>query len=100
MSIILVVFLVKLIIDLMGLVNSLQGLATIMRHELEPTLKEFKKALVNINSITSNADLNKTINKGFDLLSTSAFGAAGKLRILATCMKQGVLAGLKVFSKK
>ena len=49
-------FLVKLLIDLSKLTKNIDETTTVVKSELEPTLKEFKKTLESINSIAQNAD--------------------------------------------
>ena len=105
MFIIITVFLVKLLADLSSLTKSLQSLTSAVRHELEPTLKEFQRALKNINSLANGADkqvnnLNKSLNLGIDVLSSSTVDILGKAKILTSALKQGLLIGLKVFRGK
>ena len=95
-------FLVKLLMDLSSLTKSLQSLSAIVKHELEPTIREFKRALININSITNNADLqvnniNKTLTSGLSILSGSTSGIINKAKVITSSLKQGILTGLQVF---
>ena len=95
-------FLVKLLMDLLSLVKSMQSLSGIVKHELKPTIREFKRALININSITNNADLqvnniNKTLSSGLGILSGSTSGIISKAKIITSSLKQGILTGLQVF---
>ena len=95
-------FLVKLLMDLSSLIKSMQSLSGIIKHELEPTIREFKRALININSITNNADLqvnniNKTLASGLNILSGSTSGVFNKARVITSSLKQGLLTGLQVF---
>ena len=98
--IIVTVFLVKLLVDLTSLAKSMQGLAGSVKHELEPTIKELKRALININSVTSSADfqvnnINNSLNKGLDIISTSTKGIFGRARILTSSLKNGISAALQ-----
>ena len=49
-------FLLKLIIDSIKLVQNLDETTTMVKQEVEPTLKELSKTLENLNSITQGAD--------------------------------------------
>lgn len=49
-------FVIKLIIDLSKLTKNLDETTTIVKAEVEPTLKELNNALKSINSIAQNAD--------------------------------------------
>lgn len=105
MFIVITVFLVRLLADLTTLSKSLNGLALIVKHEAEPTLREFKKALININSIASTADkqvgvLNQVVSQGMSLFSGSSSGIASKTKIIAASLKQGFMVGLKAFMHK
>jgi len=98
--IIVTVFLVKLLVDLTSLAKSMQGLAGSVKHELEPTIKELKRALININSVTSSADfqvnnINNRLNKGLDIISTSTKGIFGRARILTSSLKNGISVALQ-----
>lgn len=104
-SILITVFLVKLLIDLSNLSKSADNFISIVKHEIEPTIKEFKKALANINAVANTADyqvtnINKSIAKGMNVLSGSTTDVFNKTRILTACVKQGILTGLKVLLSK
>ena len=80
--IIITVFLIKLLIDMSNLVRSSQNIITIVKHEIEPTLRELKRALININSITNGSgDINKTISSSINILSSSTTGISIKLEL-------------------
>lgn len=71
------IFLVKLLADLSSLVKSIQSMIGIVKHELEPTIREFKRALVNINSIATNSETGnvvKSLSSGINALSGSTSG--------------------------
>ena len=63
------VFLIKLLIDLSGLAISMQNFVKATQEELEPTIKELKNTLVNINRLSSNVtdqlnNMNIGVKKG------------------------------------
>lgn len=95
------VFLVKLLIDLSNLAKSLQLLSVFFKKEIEPTLKELKYTLSNINSVALNMDgkvntINSAFNSSFNAVSGSAESMAIKAKVLGSTLKQGILTGLKV----
>lgn len=95
------VFLVKLLIDLSNLAKSLQLLTVFFKKEIEPTLKELKYTLSNINSVALNMDgkvntINSAFNTSFNAVSDSAESLAIKAKVLGSSLKQGLLAGFKV----
>ncbi len=47
---------VKLLIDLSKLAKNVDETTSMVKEEMEPTLKELNKALQSINSIAENAD--------------------------------------------
>lgn len=101
------VFLIKLLIDLSNLAKSLQILITIFKKEIEPTIKELKYTLANINSIALSMDgkvnkINNAFNSGFNAVSDSAEDIVNKAKVVASSVKEGLLTGLKVLleSKK
>ncbi len=49
-------FLVKLLIDLSKLTKNVDDTTSIIKSEIEPTLKEFNQALKSINAIAKSAD--------------------------------------------
>ena len=92
------ILLVKLLVDLSNLAKSVQNLAGIIKLELEPTLKEFRRTLLNINSIASSADSQVVnLNRSIDVISNSTSKIYNKAKIITSSLKQGVLTGLKVF---
>ena len=103
--IIIAVFLVKLLIDLSSLAKSTENLVAIAKHDLGPTLKEFKRALININAITSSTStqfkgLNTALNDGLNAFSNSTRGISDRARVVLSSVKQGILTGLKVFMEE
>jgi len=102
MLIIITVFLVKLLADLSSLAKSTQSLVAVVKHDLGPTMKELKRALININSITNStttqfSSLNTALNDSLNILSHSSKGVASGAKVLFSSLKRGVLTGLKVF---
>ena len=49
-------FLIKLLIDLSKLTKNLDETTSIVKSEIEPTLREFNSAMKNVNSIVKNAN--------------------------------------------
>lgn|SRR5574344_509172 len=49
-------FLTKLLIDLSKLTKNLNETTSIVKSEIEPTLREFNSAMKNVNSIVKNAN--------------------------------------------
>lgn len=92
------ILLVKLLVDLSNLAKSIQNLAGIIKLELEPTLKEFRRTLLNINSIASSADSQVVnLNRSIDVITDSTTKIYNKAKIITSSLKQGLFAGLKVF---
>lgn len=97
------IFLIKLIIDFTSLVKSLQSLVVIVKHDLAPTMKEFKRALININSLTQSTnsqfkDLNSAIKEGLGVLSSSTSSISSKTKLILEGIKQGISTGFKIFT--
>ncbi len=93
------VFLVKLLIDLTGLVKSLDSFLKATQGELEPVIKEIKNTLININKISSNVtnqinNMNKTVQKGaktvLEIGSTAISHAFVVAEIAAKSLKEGL----------
>ena len=94
-------FLIKLIIDSIKLVQNLDETTTIIKNEVEPTLKELVKTLENLNSLTSGAD--KQLSKvrklvsGFLGLGSVTFGG---VKNIAGGFFKGFIEGIKFFYTK
>jgi ABC-type transporter Mla subunit MlaD len=91
-----------LLIDLSSLAKSTQNLVSLVQHDLPPTMKELKKALININSIASStnsqfSNLNTALNEGLNIISHSSRGVVDKAKVALSSLRQGVMTGLKVF---
>ena len=88
-------FLVKLLIDLSKLTKNVDETTSIVKSEIEPTLKEFNNALKSINSIAQNADKQVgSLAKLFEsLLGTSAL-ALNRAKELSGGLLKGFVKGL------
>lgn len=100
-GVIVAIFLIKLLIDLSKLTVNLDEVTTLVKREIEPTLKEIKQALNNINALAQSAD------KQFDVAKkvlTGVVGASGialgGLKSVSGGFLKGMLSGLKLFRKK
>lgn len=98
--ILITIFLVKLIYTSTRLAKSLSQTSEMINKELEPTLQELKETLGSINSIAKNADnqINK-VKGAFENLMCVPFRVGQKMRGLFEGMKEGLLAGIKLFRK-
>lgn len=84
-------FLVKLLFDLSKLAKNVDETTTIVKAEVEPTLKELNKALQSINSIAQNADKQvDSLSKLFENL----LGASSVAFIKAKKVSGGIIKGL------
>lgn len=94
-------FLLKLIIDSIKLVENLNETTTIIKKEIEPTLKEVSKTLENINSLTEEANRKLvSVRKLLSgLLGLSSITLGGFKNITGGFFK-GVVEGIKFFTKK
>lgn len=101
LGVIVTVFLIKLLMDLSKLTTNLDEVTTLVKQEVEPTLKEIKEALNNINSIAKSADQQVDVIKK---LFTGVLGASGiafcGLKNISGGFFKGITAGLKLFRKK
>lgn len=98
-------FLIKLLIDLSKLTKNVDETTTIVKTEIEPTLRELNNALKSINSIAQNAD--KQVDSLGKFLETAigagaiAFTRAKKLSGgLLKGLVQGLATVIKLFLKK
>lgn len=98
-------FLGKLLIDLSKLTKNVDETASIVKAEIEPTLKELNQALKSINSIAQSADKQvDTLGKFLE----NAFGVGAIALTRAKDLSGGLLKGLvkglatviKMFIKK
>lgn len=98
-------FLIKLLIDLSKLTKNIDETTTVVKTEIEPTLRELNNALKSINSIAQNAD--KQVDSLGKFLET-AIGAGAIAFTRAKKLSGGLLKGfvqglatiIKLFLKK
>lgn len=98
-------FLVKLLIDISKLTKNIDETTTIVKSEIEPTLKEFNNALKSINSIAQNADKQvDSLSKLFEnVLGASAIAFTKAKQLSGGLIKglvQGIVSVIKMFLKK
>ncbi len=101
LGVITTVFLVKFIMDLSRLTTNVDEVTTLVKQEIQPTLKELKETLNNINSIAKTAD------KQMDFVKKALSAAVGVggltfcgIKNLSGGFFKGLSAGLKLFRKK
>lgn len=94
------VFLIKLMVELSRLTNSLNDIATVVKSDLEPTIKEVKLTLKSINSIVQEAD--KKVSD-FSGIATKLLGATSvaltSVKGLTGSFWKGLSAGMNLFKK-
>lgn len=98
-------FLIKLLFDLSKLTKNLDETTSIVKSEIEPTLKEFNTALKSINSIAQNADRQvDSISKLFENVLGASASMFSKAKNLSGGLIKGFVKGLvsviKMFMKK
>ena len=98
-------FLINLIINLSKLTKNVDETTTIVKAEIEPTLKELNKALTSINAIAQNADKQvDSLAKTFENVLGVGFSAFSKAKDLSGGLVKGFVKGLvtviKLFMKK
>lgn len=98
-------FLVKLLIDLSKLAKNVDETTSMVKEEMEPTLKELNKALQSINSIAENADKRvDSLAKMFEGLLGASGIALAKAKTISGGLLKGLFKGLtmmiKMFLKK
>ena len=98
------VFLIKLLLDMSNLVNSLQDFLKVTQAELEPAIKEINGTLTNINKISSQINnqidnINIGLEKGGRILSDSSIKAYEKLKVVGSQAKDGLLSLINTFLK-
>ena len=94
-------FLLKLIIDSIKLVQNLDETTTIVKNEIEPTIKELNKTLENLNSLTEGADHQIVLVRKLlsSILGIGSFALGGMKNITGGFFK-GVMEGIKFFTQK
>ncbi|MGN0192288.1 MAG: hypothetical protein ACI4CY_02020 [Candidatus Gastranaerophilaceae bacterium] len=95
------VFLVRFLVELVKLTEKLNFIASSVQNDLAPALAEIKKALTNINSITSSAE-NKFNNVKHSLAKVVAVGAAAAfgMKGFTRSFFTGLKTGFDLFRKK
>lgn len=94
------VFLVKFILELSKLTNTLNDIMTVIKSDLEPTLKEFQTTLKRMNTIISDAESKMSYFKGIasKLLGAGSLAVASVKGVTGSFWK-GMTAGMKLFKK-
>ena len=98
-------FLVKLLIDLSKLTKNLDDTTTMVKTEIEPTLKELGGVLKSINSIAQNADKKvDSIAKLVENILGTGFSAFNKAKEISggfiKGLTKGLIALIKIFVTK
>lgn len=98
-------FLVKLLWDLSKLTKNIDETTTIVKTEIQPTLKEFNNALKSITSITQNADKQVgSIAKLFENAVGTGILALGKVKEFSggfiKSFVKGLVTVIKMFLKR
>lgn len=95
------VFFVKLIIELSRLTNNLNDITTVIKSDIEPTIKEMKTTLQSINSIIRVTDKNVS---NFGSLASKVLGAGSVaisgIKGLTGSFWKGLSAGMNMFHKR
>lgn len=94
-------FIIKLFIDTDKLINNVNEVTIIVKNGVEPTLKELKETLENVNSIAKQADKQvDAIKKVFSVaLGTGGLAFCGLKNISGGFLK-GIMSGFKLFRRK
>ena len=93
-------FVVKLIISVTKLTDNANVIATNVKQEIEPTLKELKEAAKSINSIANSADTkfqNSKASIASLIVATACLG--GKLKSFSQGIMKGISFGMGLFKK-
>lgn len=98
--IIISVFLIKWLIELSKLTSNITDITTVIKSDLEPTVKELQITLKSINSIMKAADKNVANFKGLaaKILGAGSIALTG-LKGLTGSFGKGMAAGFKFFRK-
>lgn len=99
------IFLIKLLIDLSKLTKNLDDTTSLVKSEIEPTIKEFNTALKSINSIAQNADKQVDSLAKFmeNILGASAVALTRAKKLSGGLIKgfiKGLFSLIKMFVKK
>lgn len=98
-------FLIKLLIDLSKLTKNIDETTTIVKAEIEPTLKELNKTLQSVNSIAESADKQvDSLGKIIESIMGAGTLAFSRAKNLSGGIVKGFTKGLvtvvKLFIKK
>lgn len=98
--IIISVFLIKWLIELSKLTSNITDITTVIKSDLEPTVKELQETLKSVNAIMKEADKNVANFKGIatKVLGASSIALTG-LKGLTDSFWKGMAAGFKFFRK-
>ena len=96
------IMLVKVLFDMSRLVENVNETTTIVKTELEPTLKNINKSVEIVSGVIINT--NAKIVKIKEFIKNSPLGILAKLTTITGTATKGFFAGLKaamkIFSKK
>ena len=96
------IMLVKVLFDLSKLTKNIDETATIIKTELEPTLKNVNKSVAIVSGIIIKAD--EGVNKLKDAIKNSPLNILAKITSVGGTITKGFFNGLcsafKIFSKK
>ena len=96
------IMLVKVLFDISKLTKNIDETTTIVKTELEPTLKNINKSVEIISNVVIKAD--EGVNKVKDFLSKTPLKLVGQLSKLTSKATKGFFSGLctafKTFAKK
>ena len=94
------VFVIKLLVEVSKLTSNITDITTILKNDLEPTVKELQITLKSVNSIVKQADKNVSDISG---IATKVLGAGAVafngLKNITGSFWKGVTAGFKLFKK-
>ena len=96
------IMLVKVLFDLSKLTRNVNETATIIKTELEPTLKNVNKSVAIVSGIIIKAD--EGVNRIKDAIKNSPLNILTKITSIGSTITKGFFSGLcsdfKIFSKK
>lgn len=94
------VFVIKLFIELSQLINNFNDITTVIKSDLEPTIKELQQSLKNINAIITSANKNVSDLKSIVMKITGAGAfALTSIKGITGGFFQGLKTGMKIFKK-
>ena len=98
------IFLIKLLLDMSNLVNSLQDFIKVTRTELEPAIREINGTLANINKLSTRLNsqidnINNGLERGGRVISDASMSACQKLKNAGIQAKDMFLSLVSAFVK-